>query len=394
MKTRREVSRAQAVRYRRARKGKKGEILTEFCALTKYNRSYAAWLLRHCGKRQRVRAGVEMMGIHRSKADRRGRPRLYGLQVVRALAGLWAHFGFLCGKRLKPLLAAVLPLMHRHGELTFAPAVAQRLLAMSPSSIDRLLRPQKRRLRLKGTCHTRSANWLLLQQVPVKTWSEWEQVRGPGHVQMDLVGHDGGNSRGQFAFTLTLTDIWTQWTEREPVANRAQKWVFAALEAIRALLSFALLSMHTDSGSEFINLNLIHYCRLHHIRLTRSRPERKNDNCQRGPVAAGKAKAATGVQPAAPARAQPPDWAAAGSADSDGQRQEDGCPGVPGGKPMIAKLRVDLFMKQRLKLQIDLLLTQQGFAPFSASIWGILEWQPRPAVKLTIIVSITILELL
>jgi hypothetical protein len=40
------------------------------------------------------------------------------------------------------------------------------------------------------------------------------------------------------------------------------------------------LSMHTDSGSEFINLNLIRYCQLHHIQLTRSRSARKNDNCR------------------------------------------------------------------------------------------------------------------
>ncbi len=280
MKTRRELSRAEAARYRRAKKGKKGQILSEFCALTGYNRSYAGWLLRHCGQRQQLAANLEMVAVHHRKADRRGRPRRYGKPVVRALAGMWAHFGFLCGKRLRPLLAAALPLMHRHGELTLPAAVADKLLAMSPSSIDRLLRPHKTRLQLKGVTHTRSANWLLLQQVPVKTWSEWQQVRGPGHVQMDLVGHDGGNSRGQFAFTLTVTDIWTQWTERKPVANRAQKWVFAALEAIRSLLPFALLSIHTDSGSEFINCNLIRYCQLHHIRLTRGRPARKNDNCR------------------------------------------------------------------------------------------------------------------
>ncbi len=96
---------------------------------------------------------------------------------------------------------------------------------------------------------------------------------------MDLVGHDGGSSSGQFAFTLTVTDYNCEWSERRAVKNRAQKWVFAAIQQIRTSLPFPLISMNTDSGGEFINLNLIEYCKRTAIRFTRSRPSRKNDNC-------------------------------------------------------------------------------------------------------------------
>jgi hypothetical protein len=54
-------------------------------------------------------------------------------------------------------------------------------------------------------------------------------TRTPGFVEIDLVGHEGGNSRGEFCFTLTVTDIATGWTENRTVINKAQVHVFAAL---------------------------------------------------------------------------------------------------------------------------------------------------------------------
>jgi hypothetical protein len=48
----------------------------------------------------------------------------------------------------------------------------------------------------------------------------------PGFVEIDLVGHDGSNSSGQFCFTLT--DIAISWTVNRSLPNKAQKHVFAA----------------------------------------------------------------------------------------------------------------------------------------------------------------------
>jgi hypothetical protein len=44
-------------------------------------------------------------------------------------------------------------------------------------------------------------------------------------VEIDRVGHEGGNSSGEFCFTLNITDITTGWTETRSVKNKAQKWV-------------------------------------------------------------------------------------------------------------------------------------------------------------------------
>jgi hypothetical protein len=258
----------------------KGQILDEFCELTGYNRCYSGFLLRNYGKSRLVGKGtgaVKLVAVKRG-GKCRGRPRTYGVEVKEALKGLWGQFGFLCGKRLAPLLRTVIPLMRRHGEIISGEAVYEQLLCISASTIDRMLSREKARMRGKGHSHTKPAS-LLKYQVPIRTWSDWDEVSEPGHMQMDLVGHEGGNNRGEFAFTLTVTDYFCQWTERRAVKNRAQKWVFEAFQQIRSALPFHLKSVNTDSGGEFININLIDYCHRTNIDFTRGRPYRKNDNC-------------------------------------------------------------------------------------------------------------------
>jgi hypothetical protein len=51
-----------------------------------------------------------------------------------------------------------------------------------------------------------------------------------------------------------------------------------AIHRICEQLPFALLGIHPDSGSEFINWNLLAYCQENKIEFSRSRPFHKNDN--------------------------------------------------------------------------------------------------------------------
>jgi len=36
---------------------------------------------------------------------------------------------------------------------------------------------------------------------------------------MDLISHEGGNPRGDFAFSLTLTDVGSGWAENRAIKN-------------------------------------------------------------------------------------------------------------------------------------------------------------------------------
>lgn len=119
---------------------------------------------------------------------------------------------------------------------------------------------------------------MLKRQIPIRTFAEWDDAT-PGFCEVDLVGHDGGDPRGDFCQTLDLTCVATGWTEMRAVRNKAQVWVFEALKDIRSHLPFPLLGLDSDNGSEFINDQLHRYCVDQKITFTRSRPYRKNDNC-------------------------------------------------------------------------------------------------------------------
>jgi hypothetical protein len=185
----------------------------------------------------------------------------------------------MCGKRLVPALRALLPVYERWGEIRVDPEVRGKLLRLGAATADRLLREERAKLRVgRSRTHTRPAASALLRQIPLRTFDEWD--RGVlGQVQADLVGHDGGQNQGDFAFTLTVTELCVGWSDLRPVANKARVRVAEALEQIRGAFPFPIVALGTDTGSEFINEHLYAWSTQHQIAFSRARPYRKNDNC-------------------------------------------------------------------------------------------------------------------
>ena len=268
LQERKSVTRETRRKYRRVSRGAKTKILDEFTGLTEYNRKYALQLLKGTVKAPRR---------PRSSTRPRGHPRVYNPATLAVLKRLWAVFGFMCGKRLAAALRANLALLEKFCELReVKPRTRKLLLRISPATIDRLLAADRKRLRLKGRSHTRAGS-LRRDQIPIRTFGEADQKQ-PGYVEVDLVGHDGGSTSGDYAQTLTLTDVDTGWTEVAGVRNKAQKWVFPALQHLVSLLPFPLQGINADNGGEFININLITWCAAQKVAFTRIRPYRKNDN--------------------------------------------------------------------------------------------------------------------
>jgi Integrase core domain len=120
---------------------------------------------------------------------------------------------------------------------------------------------------------------LLKRQIQIRTFAAWNDRR-PGFAEIDLVQHDGGLNKGDFACTLTFTDVATSWTELRATSNKAQVHVFQTLkqEQERAHLPFPLLGIDSDNGAEFINHELQRYCEQEQLTFTRGRVGRKNDN--------------------------------------------------------------------------------------------------------------------
>lgn len=277
MQERRTVTKVLCGQYRRARKKDKGVLLTRFVEATGYNRVYAARLLRTHGARVAVRPGVIAEGSVRAKVTRPPRPKEYDAAVLKALKKVWRIADYICGKRLVAFIRETVPCLVRTGELRISKKVQRKLMRISAASIDRLLAGERQKHTLKGRSGTKPGT-LLKHQIPVRTFANWDDTQ-PGFLEIDLVGHDGGSTAGEYCQTLDATDVATGWSESIAVPTKAQHWVFEAIVEMRGHLPFTLRGLDSDNGSEFINHHLIRYCEQNHLTFTRSRAGRKNDGC-------------------------------------------------------------------------------------------------------------------
>jgi len=261
---RKAVTRAAAIRYQQATKRGKSRILDELCANTGWHRSHA---------RKALNAAL----VPTIVTVRGPRPVTYGPEVIAALTVCWTVLGMPAGKRLAPMLAELVAVLRHFRELVISDETAALLVSMSAATIDRRLAEERAKYTIRGRVGTKPGS-LLKSQIPIRTWAEWDDAV-PGFVEIDTVFHDGGNRGGGHAFTLTVTDIATGWTESRSLPDRTAKHVLAALNHIGAAMPFPIVGVDCDNGSEFINDDLLTWCQDRRITFTRSRPGNKNDGC-------------------------------------------------------------------------------------------------------------------
>ena len=208
LRSRREYLEAIRLRYHHSSKKDKAVILDEFCSICGYNRKYAIRLLRK-------KAGL-------SSRKRPGPRSIYDDEsLLNALKRFWFATDQMCSKKLKAAIPLWLPFYElEHEPLTLE--IRTRLLAASPATIDRLLKPV-RSLHKKGRCGTKPGT-LLKNQIPVKTHN-WDVTR-PGFFEADTVAHCGNSMAGDFVHSLTFTDIFSGWTENRAYGARAPKACF------------------------------------------------------------------------------------------------------------------------------------------------------------------------
>jgi hypothetical protein len=174
-----------------------------------------------------------------------------------------------------PYLPELVRVLEHHGELHLEAQTKVCLLALSPATSDRLLQAERMRAKPHGLGTTKPGT-LLKSAIPIRTFAEWDEAV-PGFTEIDLVGHCGTTTRGEYLHSLTVTDVATGWTECVTLRNRGQQSVFQALVLARQRLPFPLRGIDSDNGSEFINAHLLRYCQEQELTFTRSRPYKKND---------------------------------------------------------------------------------------------------------------------
>lgn len=253
-------------RYKKAGKREKGIILNELCESSGFHKKHAIRLLNSAMKRRQP------------KKNRGGRPPIYPAKLyLEPLKRIWLMSDQLCGKRLKMALPLWLP--HYGGAYeVLEPEIYTGLLSISPATIDRLLSSSGVKCR-RSMCGTKPGS-ILKKHILIKTdqWNEEE----PGFLEADTVAHCGTSLAGSFAWSLTMTDINSGWTELRAVWNKGAIGVVTQIEDIEDSLPFAILGFDCDNGSEFLNWHLMRYFTdekgKQRLQFTRSRPYHSDDN--------------------------------------------------------------------------------------------------------------------
>jgi hypothetical protein len=189
---------------------------------------------------------------------------------VNHLRTLWLAMNKMCSKKMVVAIPLWLE-FYKDADKT----IKDQLNQMSASTIDRYLKPFKQPLN-KGISTTSPS--MIKNRIPIKLLDE--EVKEPGFVESDTVAHCGDSASGPFNSSLTVTDLYSAWTENRALGAKTAEQVMIQLKKIEEGLPFMLLGFASDSGSEFINEQLETHLknRLKPVEFVRRRPYKKNDN--------------------------------------------------------------------------------------------------------------------
>ncbi|MCJ7695935.1 MAG: hypothetical protein MUO40_10990 [Anaerolineaceae bacterium] len=251
-------------RYRKAKKGQKGQLLDEIEAVTGMHRKSIIRLLN---------------GQISRKKRKRERGRTYGAEVEDAVRVIARSLDYPCAERLQPNLVWMAKHLAAHQELRVREETLEKLEQISCSTVKRTLKrvgrsePKIATQKPKRRQRAGIRKGYAMRKIP---WTETEA----GHFEVDLVHHCGEAAIGEFVHTIQMVDVASGWCEITAVMGRSYRVMQDGFAFILSRLPFPVLEIHPDNGSEFFNKHLIRFWKesLVHAQITRSRPYQKNDN--------------------------------------------------------------------------------------------------------------------
>ena len=264
MTTKQEIFSTHLPAYRRGSKYEKSCILDAVTAVTGLHR-------------KTVIRRFTALRYGRTSRSHGGRPLQFGSGVTAVLKDLWALSGEVCAERLHPQIPEYVRVLLAGQDWPHAAETTEKLLAMSLGTVkDRL----RKFVSTSGRHHGRGATVSspLKEIVPIRT-APWDHP-APGYGEVDTVAHCGETLRGDYAYSVQYTDVAVLWTLLSAQWNKGMVATKESLQRMQANCPFPLRGLDFDSGGEFINYEVIPWCRCQEppIEVSRTRPYRKNDH--------------------------------------------------------------------------------------------------------------------
>jgi hypothetical protein len=257
-------------RYQKADKSGKSKMLTEAVAVTKLSRKHLIRVLKQPKE-----------AIAKKKAS--GRKKKYDPEILNPhIQFLWIQMERISARRMKVALSDWLPF---YKDPAFTTQVRLWLDQMSAATLERRLRVIRGSLEathgLTTTPTGGSPSRYMKNKIPLNTFDQ--KIDRPGFMQSDTVAHCGTSTEGQYVNSITLTDIFSAWTENRTIFSKKAQEVRKRFHELKQALPFDLLAVNVDNGTEFLNTPVFNFMNptdeQKKIIFTRSRPYKKNDNC-------------------------------------------------------------------------------------------------------------------
>jgi hypothetical protein len=250
--------------YFKAGKERKGKILDSVVEVTGLAR-------KGCIKRFR-----KLQTKDPCREEKRGRPTYYTPDCIAALKDVWEIGSEACGENLHSQVNEYINIQIRERNWKHGDVATGKLRSMSLGSmkiyVGKFVRTRRN---FGGKSTTQKSSVISMVPVRMDGWDTAEV----GVEQVDTVAHCGMANVDDFVFTTNGTDVATLWGSRRAQWCKGQEATRVSLEAMRASCPYPWTEAHPDSGSEFINAHCIAYAKETGLRMTRSRPYHKNDNC-------------------------------------------------------------------------------------------------------------------
>lgn len=269
--------------YNKANRSKKSELLSHLEVVTLRSRDSIARTLR-----QTIRGkSYSTERLRKHVVGARGRPILYTPEVDQALEEIWQAYNCPCADRLHPQVARAIEIFKRDNEWHYDDKVTSLLLRMPLNTMrPRLVKMAHKHSIERGFTTTQASR---IKELVPTFHGNWNTMP-VGYGQIDTVVHAGGELYGDMVYTVSFIDMQTYWQEFVAQYTKTAEVTLASVKIITERLPFPLKGLHPDSGDEFLNWLLLEWCRnperhletnfdIGIIDLTRSRPNKKNDNC-------------------------------------------------------------------------------------------------------------------